>query len=137
MAATHVRKFDHRHPDGTVFAVIMSLPGVNIPLELRLSPAATTAAAGSDPVTFGVTDLDALRRWVTHLDGLGIDHSPVTTGFIGHLIEFRTPDDLCIRLYTDPPNGFADVEMRPDQVDFTGSPLSPGTDRSPARHSPS
>ncbi|MGV9665301.1 VOC family protein [Nocardia niigatensis] len=125
LAATRVEKYDHRHPDGTLFGVILMLPGVPIPVELRVAPAAASATAGFDPVTFGVDGLDGLQRWVDHLDSVGIEHSSIVTGFIGHLVEFGTPDGLRIRIYTDPPNGFADVEMRPDQVDFKHPRLSP------------
>ncbi|MFJ9363945.1 VOC family protein [Nocardia sp. NPDC101769] len=112
LGARRLEKFDHCHPDGTLFGVIMMLPGVAIPVELRLNPLAATAIAGFDPVTLGVDGVEGLRRWAAHLDEVGVEHSPIITGFIGHLIEFRTPDGLCVRIYTNPPNGFAHAHMR-------------------------
>lgn len=115
LGARRVESFDHRHPDGTLFGVIMLLPGVAIPVELRLNPVVATAIAGFDPVTLGVDGIEDLRAWVAHLDAVGIEHSPILTGFIGHLIEFRTPDGLCVRIYTNPSNGFAEARMRSPQ----------------------
>jgi catechol 2,3-dioxygenase-like lactoylglutathione lyase family enzyme len=111
LRAHRVERFDHRDTGGTLFGVILNLPGVDIPVELRLAPEAAAGTAGHDPITFGVADRTGLDRWVAHLDRHGVDRSPVVTGFIGHLVEFTSPDGLAIRIYTNPANGFADAEM--------------------------
>jgi catechol 2,3-dioxygenase-like lactoylglutathione lyase family enzyme len=119
--ATRVSNLDHVDRDGNLFAVIMTLPGVEVPAELRLAPEAAAAVVGYDPVTFGVADKAALDQWAAHLDAAGVEHSPVIVGFAGHLIELRTPDGLAIRVYTDLPDGLADTQMHPEQADIDNS----------------
>jgi catechol 2,3-dioxygenase-like lactoylglutathione lyase family enzyme len=112
-------RFDHRDADGRLFGVILTIPGVDIPVELRLAPESAAATAGHDPITFGVADRAGLDRWVAHLDGNGVEHSPVIAGFIGHLVQFSSPDGLEIRIYTVPPGGLAAAEMA-DAADVMG-----------------
>ena len=118
LGATRHDHLDHHDREGNLFAVILSLPGLAVPVELRLAPAAAAALAGYDPVTFGVAGRAGLDAWVDQLDSAGIEHSPVISGFAGQLIEFQTPDGLAIRIYTDLPADLADVEIRPDQADL-------------------
>lgn len=132
LLATRISRFDHVDADGRLFAVILTLPGVAVPTELRLAPDAAKATAGYDPITFGVADEAALDRWITHLDALGVAHSPKIAGFIGRLIEFRTPDGLAIRVYTDPPNGFAAVEMDGARADIDNPWVNPALMNRPA-----
>jgi len=61
--AKRVNRFDHREKDGTLYAAMMMMPGVGSPVELRH---ASKAAAGYDPMTFGVKDKAALDQWVAH-----------------------------------------------------------------------
>ncbi|HEY3472258.1 MAG TPA: VOC family protein [Amycolatopsis sp.] len=119
--ARHVERFDHYDDAGELFAVIIMLPGLDVPVELRLAPAAAEAVAGYDPVTFGVADRAALQTWVDHLDARGVAHTPVVSGFIGDLVELSTPDGLAIRLYTDPKGGFDAVRLDRERAD-TSSP---------------
>jgi catechol 2,3-dioxygenase-like lactoylglutathione lyase family enzyme len=111
LGATRERRFDHHDGAGELFAVILLLPGIDVPVELRRAPDTARAVAGFDPVTFGVADRAALDAWVAHLDAAGVAHSPVISGFIGELVELTTPDGMALRLYTDPPGGFAAAEM--------------------------
>jgi catechol 2,3-dioxygenase-like lactoylglutathione lyase family enzyme len=120
LRAHRVERFDHRDDTGALFGVIVELPGVDIPIELRLSPETAAATAGHDPITFGVTDRTELDYWVAHLDRQGVDHSPVITGFVGHLVRFTSPDGLAIRIYTNPVHGFEAQEMS-DQADIAWS----------------
>lgn len=123
--ARRVAAQDHLDAAGRLYAVIVMLPGLAEPVELRLAPAAARAVAGYDPVTFGVADLAALETWAAHLDAVGIEHSPVINGYIGQLIDLRTPDGLAVRLYTDPVGGFDQVVMRPDQADVDNRWITP------------
>ena len=125
LGATRVANLDHLDRDGNLFAVIMMLPGLEVPTELRLAPAAAAAIAGYDPVTFGVADRAALDDWISHLDAVGVEHSPVIAGFAGHLIEFRTPDGLAIRAYTDLTDGVAGAKLRPEQADIDNPWINP------------
>lgn len=131
-AATGARRdpaLDHRTPDGELFACIIEIPGVSPHVELRLDPAAATATAGLDPVTFAVDTHDALTRLERHLGEHGIDHSPVLRGLAGWILVARTPDGLAVRFHTRESH-----EWDPDNADF-GSPwLNPLT-QSPAEGS--
>ncbi|MFI9272009.1 VOC family protein [Kitasatospora sp. NPDC052896] len=123
--ARRVAAQDHRDQQGRLYAVIVMLPGLTTPVELRLAPTAARALAGYDPVTFGVADRAALEAWAAHLDTVGIAHSPVINGYIGQLLELSTPDGCAVRLYTDPVGGFDRVEMHPDQADIDSAWLNP------------
>jgi catechol 2,3-dioxygenase-like lactoylglutathione lyase family enzyme len=124
LGAQHVERFDHHDESGILFAVIVLLPGLDVPVELRLAPAAAEAVAGYDPVTFGVADRAALDAWVEHLDARGVTHSPVIAGFIGDLVELSTPDGLAIRFYTDPIGGFDTVELDDERADISSEHLA-------------
>jgi catechol 2,3-dioxygenase-like lactoylglutathione lyase family enzyme len=126
LGATRLTNLDHLDRDGNLFVVIMMLPGLEVPTGLRLAPTAAAAVAGYDPVTFGVADNAALDDWISHLDAVGVEHSPVIAGFVGHLIEFRTPDGLAIRVYTDLTDGLAKAKMRrPEQADIDNPWVNP------------
>ncbi len=122
--AQRVERFDHREKDGTLYAAMMMLPGVPSPIELRHASKAAKATSGYDPFTFGVKDKAALDRWIERFDALGIDHTPVVTGYIGHVIGLDTPDGLALRIYTDPHGGFETIEFHPEQADIDASSLS-------------
>lgn len=122
--ARRVKRFDHREKDGTLFAAMMMMPGIGSPVELRHASKAAKAVAGYDPFTFGVKDKAALDRWVEHFDKNGVKHSPVVTGYIGHVIGVDTPDGLAIRIYTDPEGGFEHVVFHPEQADIDAPSLS-------------
>lgn len=124
LGARHVQRFDHYDKAGVRYAVIIMLPGVEVPVQLQLAPAAAEAIAGYDPVTFGVVDRAALDRWIEHFDAIGVAHTPVISGFIGSLIELTTPDGLAVRFYTDPEGGFAAVEFDREHADISSVHLT-------------
>jgi catechol 2,3-dioxygenase-like lactoylglutathione lyase family enzyme len=90
--AEYQAHFDHYDHSGTRYAVILQLPGVDIPIELRWAPDAATATVGYDPAHFVAGDTDDLQAWVAHLDTLDIEHSPIITALAGQLLIFRDPD---------------------------------------------
>ena len=55
---------------------------------------------GLDHLGFAVADRAALEEWSSHLDGAGVEHSPVTQGSSGSLIAFRDPDNIALEFYT-------------------------------------
>jgi catechol 2,3-dioxygenase-like lactoylglutathione lyase family enzyme len=114
LGATHVSRFDHHDGNGARYAVVMDLPGLDLPLELRLAPAGTTTAAYGTQfgmVTFAVADRAALERWAAHLDACEVERSPVTEGHVGFSVRFASPDGVSIQLYTAPVGGFTAVEF--------------------------
>jgi len=127
LGGTYLKGLDHHDREGTLFAVMVSLPGLSNPVELRLDEKTARAMAGYDPVTFSVADLAALEEWVAHLDSAGIEHSPVLRGFAGHLITLSTPDGVAIRLYTALPEDLSTIDMSPEHTDL-GNPWVTGSD---------
>jgi catechol 2,3-dioxygenase-like lactoylglutathione lyase family enzyme len=103
---------DHRDRDGTLFAVIMSLPGLDVPLQLR-SGSGGAASPGYEPVTFGIADRAELDRWVAHLNAHGVNHTPVINARIGDSVRFTSPDGAPLRLYTRPDGGVMSHTGRP------------------------
>jgi catechol 2,3-dioxygenase-like lactoylglutathione lyase family enzyme len=118
LRATRVEALDHYDADRQLFGVILSVPGLDMPVELRLNPEMAAAMSGYDPVTFSVADEAALRDWIAHLDSAGIEHSPLLKGFAGHLITLSTPDGVVIRLYTALPADPSTIDMNPEHTDL-------------------
>lgn len=56
---------------------------------------------GLDHLALHVSDREALREWISRLDGAGVKHSDIVEvdGF-GWMIEFRDPDDIQLELFT-------------------------------------
>ena len=97
---------DHYTPEGMLFAYILSVPGIDSPVELRHDPAAARRAAGLDPVTFAVATKRDLQAWAEYLESSDIEHSGVLTAYDGWLLVTRTPDGLSIRLITRESHGW-------------------------------
>ena len=53
---------------------------------------------GLDHVSFGVADRAALEEWVTHLDALGIAHSPIQDDHQPPSVTFTDPDGIALEL---------------------------------------
>jgi quinol monooxygenase YgiN/catechol 2,3-dioxygenase-like lactoylglutathione lyase family enzyme len=105
LGARRLTKLDHRRPDGTLFAVILDIPGLPGRLELRLDPATAGALNGYDFLTLAIADRPALDTWVVRLDALGIRHSPPIVAMVGWLLVVPDPDGLRLRFYTTEPHG--------------------------------
>ena len=100
LGAKRVAAWDHRHADGTRYAVILEVPGLGTHLELRLDPEQAAAQRGFDPVTIAVRDRGALGEWAAYLDAASIAHSPVLAAIQAWLLVFADPDGRRLRLYT-------------------------------------
>lgn len=122
LGARRLTELDHRRPDGTLFAVILEVPGLGTNLELRLDPATADALVTYDFITLAVEDRAALDRWVAHLDSVGIHHSPPIVALVGWLLVIPDPDGLRLRLYTIQPHG-----LDPSHVEFDSPWLGPGS----------
>lgn len=54
---------------------------------------------GLDHVSFTVADRSALADAVAVLDGLGVAHGGVKDVGVGHILEFRDPDNVALELF--------------------------------------
>jgi catechol 2,3-dioxygenase-like lactoylglutathione lyase family enzyme len=104
--ADRVEALDHYTPEGTLFAYLLSVPGIDSLVELRHDPAAAGRAARLDPVTFAVAAKRDLQAWAEYLASSDIEHSGVLTAYDGWLLVIRTPDGLSIRLITRESHGW-------------------------------
>jgi catechol 2,3-dioxygenase-like lactoylglutathione lyase family enzyme len=99
--------------DGVVRGLGGDVPGLgDVGLALRLNPQAAQGCQGFDPVSFGVDDRSGIEAWASHLDSLGVGHSPVIDATKGWLLVFNDPDGLEIHLYSWAEHG----------IDQTGRP---------------
>ena len=124
LGATRLTELDHRRPDGTLFAVILDVPNLGTHLELRLDQAMAQALSGYDFITLAVRDRPALDRWVTHLGGLGVHHSPPIVALVGWLLIISDPDGLRVRLYTTEPHGLDASRVEFDSPWLSTEPAS-------------
>jgi catechol 2,3-dioxygenase-like lactoylglutathione lyase family enzyme len=122
-AAERQAQWDHRTPDGLLFAYMLQVPGLEPPLELRLAPGSAEAMAGYDPIVFAAADHASLVDWVRHFDALGLENSGVLRGLIGWMAVVKDPDGSPIRLYTRETH-----EWDPARADF-GSPWAAPLER--------
>ncbi|MFF1451338.1 antibiotic biosynthesis monooxygenase [Streptomyces sp. NPDC058274] len=127
LGARRVTELDHRRPDGTLFAVILDVPGLPARLELRLDPRTAGALKDYDFLTLSVADRGALDAWATRLDALGIHHSPPIVAMVGWLLVVPDPDGLRLRFYTTQPHGLGE-----SAVEFASPWLSAGAVAEPA-----
>jgi catechol 2,3-dioxygenase-like lactoylglutathione lyase family enzyme len=109
--AEYSPQFDHVDSFGVRYAVIITVPGLPVPVELRWAPEAASAIGGYDPIDLAVDCAAALQEWTRHLDTLGVDHSPVISGGAGHLMVLSDPDGIYIRIAEVPTGGVADMTM--------------------------
>jgi quinol monooxygenase YgiN/catechol 2,3-dioxygenase-like lactoylglutathione lyase family enzyme len=125
LGARRLAELDHRRPDGTLFAVILDVPGISGNLELRLDPATSRALEGYDFLTMTIEDRPALDAWVTRLDSLGIHHSPPIIAMVGWLLVAPDPDGLRLRFYTRQPHGLGESAIEYDSPWLAAGPAAP------------
>ncbi|MFC1439847.1 VOC family protein [Streptacidiphilus sp. N1-10] len=87
--------------DGVVRGVAGLVPGLgDVLLGLRVNREAAEGCKGFDPVSFAVDDRADIEAWAAHLDGLGVEHSPLIEASVGWLLVFDDPDGLQLHLYS-------------------------------------
>jgi catechol 2,3-dioxygenase-like lactoylglutathione lyase family enzyme len=109
--ARHLPRFDHIDDNGARYAVIVAIPGLSVPLELRWAPGAADAMRGIDPIMLAVESSETLEAWAHRLDSLGVQHSSVIKGGAGHLLVVADPDGIYIRIGEVPAGGVEDIVM--------------------------
>ena len=109
--AEHLAHFDHIDDGGARYALIIAIPGLPTPLELRWAPGAAAAMRGCDPINLAVESAGALHDWARHLDALDVEHSSVIQGGPGHLLVLADPDGIYIRIAEVPAGGVEKIKM--------------------------
>jgi catechol 2,3-dioxygenase-like lactoylglutathione lyase family enzyme len=103
--ARRLGHLDHYDADKRLYAIILDVPHLGTPLELRLNATQATHQKGFDPVTLKVEGRADLHKWIEHLQHERVPHSPVLTAYVGWLVAFEDPDGRRIRLYTNERHG--------------------------------
>jgi quinol monooxygenase YgiN/extradiol dioxygenase family protein len=127
LGARRLGELDHRRPDGTLFAVILDVPGLTGHLELRLDPATAGSLTGFDFLTLAVANRSALDDWIARLDALGIHHSPPIVALVGWLLVAVDPDGFRLRFYTTEPHRLGDSAIEFDSP-WLGTGPTPAAD---------
>jgi catechol 2,3-dioxygenase-like lactoylglutathione lyase family enzyme len=109
--AQHLAQFDHIDDNGARYAVIVALPGLSTPLELRWAPGAAGAIRGYDPLNLAVGATEDLDAWERHFNAVGVEHSSVIQGGAGKLLVVADPDGIFVRLADVPDGGVENITM--------------------------
>ena len=112
--AERIPKADHRKQDGSLYALILRVPGLGTMLELRLNGEQAQNQRHFDPITLAVKDRATLEHWLSFVDALGIPHSPILTAIQGWVLVVEDPDEHRLRLYTLEAHG---PDLKPDEDD--------------------
>ena len=98
-------QFEFPDDDGVVRGVAGHLPGVSAYIGLREDRAVAAAASGFNLLNVAVDDRAAVERWASHLDELGVEHSPVIDATVGWMIVLRDPDGIELHIYGQEQHG--------------------------------
>jgi catechol 2,3-dioxygenase-like lactoylglutathione lyase family enzyme len=124
---------DHLDHTGVRYAVIVSIPGLPVQLELRWAPGAAKGMNGYDPISFAAGTVEDLRAWAAHLDAEGVEHSSIALGGAGHLLVFADPDGTYLRLLELPKGGIENISMSGDTPEPEGPWVAPASMQHPGR----
>ena len=131
--AKHLEAIDHTDSAGIRYAVILDVPGLPFPVELRWAPTAARALRQCDLLSLAVDTDDQLEQWSHHLDSLHVEHSPVLQGAGGSLIVLADPDGKYVRLMGVAAGGPETLSAQVKNVDPEGPWLNPAPMRRPVQ----
>jgi glyoxylase I family protein len=57
---------------------------------------------GLDHVAFGCADREALAKWASRLDELGVEHGKIKEASYGSGLSFRDPDGIALEFFAPP-----------------------------------
>ena len=118
--AVRQHQLDHVTKDGRLVAYVFMVPGIGIPIQLRVDPELAASTAGLDAIALAVPTTEELEAWAAHFDRVNVNHSRVFRSFVGWFMTVRTPDGLSIRLHTRQTH-----EWDPSNVDFDPAWMRP------------
>jgi catechol 2,3-dioxygenase-like lactoylglutathione lyase family enzyme len=102
------RVFHEAQPERGIIATAMRHDGTGTVIAFtqhQLQPASTGFARfsavqpGLDHLSFAVRDRAELQAWVSHLQGLGVEYTPLEEWSHGAAVTFRDPDGIALELY--------------------------------------
>jgi len=93
-------EWDHRTPEGDLFAVMFKYEPTGLIVEVRKNEKQAEAQQGWDPITWSVESRADLDEWKAKFEKEGINHSKVFTGLKGWVLCANDPDGKLVRLYT-------------------------------------
>jgi hypothetical protein len=108
-----------------------SVPGLNVPIELRLAPKAAAATLGYHPVNLASGDLENFHQWIEHLDALQSPTHRSCPPTQATSLSFRSSDGLYLRVLTLHEGGIQSIEMNRDVPEPQGAWMAPDIMRHP------
>lgn len=101
------RLYVEPHGTGAGYAVVMTRPGTGLFLGLDHHPEADhevfdARRTGLDHFAIQVDTRETLEEWAAYLDGLGIEHAPISDTAGAHpfaLFVVRDPDNIPVELF--------------------------------------
>lgn len=90
-------ELDHLDDKGRVNAVILRVPGIEVPVQLQES--ADDAWQRVQAISLSAPDGAALRAWVARLGELGVEHGQIGRRMSGEAFDLVTPVGTRIRVY--------------------------------------
>lgn len=102
-----VRAFEEPHRTGDGYAVVMTRPGTGLFMNLDHHPDAdrelfSPLRTGLDHLALQVASREDIDRWIAHLDGIGVEHGPLSESAVPAphaLVMFRDPDGIPVELF--------------------------------------
>ena len=110
--AKRIVEWDHKHPDGSIYAHILEIPGLGTYLELRLNAEHAEKHRLFNVLTIAIEDRASLEQWANEFDRLNVPHSPILVAIQAWLLVIEDPDQNRLRLYTIERHG---PEIEPDK----------------------
>lgn len=91
--------------DGVVRGLACEIPGTRGGLALREDAQHAAGFRGFNVAVWSVPGEADIDAWLTHLDELGVEHSPKIEATVGWMLIFHDPDGIEHHLYTEAPHG--------------------------------
>jgi catechol-2,3-dioxygenase len=112
LGASRVPDADHRHDDGSLYACVVRVPGIDVDLELQLDPEQARRHAHFESFAIRVEDRMALEAWDARLTQNDVPHSSVLVAVRGWAVAIEDPDGNRVRLQSREDH---DADLRPDE----------------------
>jgi catechol-2,3-dioxygenase len=113
LGASRIPDADHRHEDGSLYAYVVQVEGIDAYLELQLDPEQARRHAYFESLAISVEDRTALEAWDAILTQHAVPHSPVLVAVRGWAVVIEDPDGNRVRLQSREDH---DAGLRPEEA---------------------